>query len=185
MSQFEYLTVVVSLIAAFAISEILASWGKLIRYRRTVRVYWLHISWSALTLLLLIHILWGTWNYRALEFSFLQLLALVAPFLTIALGIFVITPDVSNTHAPDLREHYFGNKAWFFSIAAAVLVELALVDLYVSGQSLLHPENVVRFAAVPPLLLLARSSNERVHGAAVFILFGLFAVFIAFAFEPA
>jgi hypothetical protein len=52
VSQFELSIVIASIIIAIAISEILATWGRMIRYRRRLRPYWVRFGWMALVLLL-------------------------------------------------------------------------------------------------------------------------------------
>ena len=47
MSRFEYLSVLLSIVIALGISEMVSSWGALLRQRRLVRFYWVHRLWTA------------------------------------------------------------------------------------------------------------------------------------------
>lgn len=179
MSKFEYVTVLSSIVIAFALSEILAGWGQLIRARHRVRVYWLHVAWMLILLLVLIQVWWGTWVYRDIEFEgFGALLLLLASPLTTVLAVFVFTPDLSERDFVDLRTHYYDNRVWFFPLAALVLLELIAVDAFVGKQPCLHVENAIRGAGIAMVLGLAASRSERVHRAALVVAFTLFVVFV-------
>lgn len=46
MSHFEYLSVLLSIVVAFAMSEALSGWGQMIRMRDRVRLHPLHLGWT-------------------------------------------------------------------------------------------------------------------------------------------
>lgn len=54
MTHFEFLSVFVSSVLAFGVSDILSSWGEQIRFRKQIRHYWLHFVWPVLVLLVII-----------------------------------------------------------------------------------------------------------------------------------
>ena len=86
MTQFEFTTVFISIVLAFGVSDILASWGEQIRLRKQIRIYWLHVAWSALLLVLMIQVWWSLWVLRdRTEWIFFEYLLLILPFLTLAL----------------------------------------------------------------------------------------------------
>ena len=58
MTQFEYITVFVSIILALAVAEVLAGLGRLIRERDHVRVYWVHVAWMLLVVLTVVQSWW-------------------------------------------------------------------------------------------------------------------------------
>ena len=70
MSEFEYLSLLVSIIVAFALSEIFAGWGQMIRGRDHVKVYWVHIAATLLVAALIIQFWWSAWQYRELAINF-------------------------------------------------------------------------------------------------------------------
>ena len=186
MSQFEYVTVLQSIVVAFALSEILSTWGGLVRNRQRVRVYWVHVGWSVLILLGLVQIWWGTWQYRAIEFtSFASLLLLLAAPLTLAFAVFIFQPTSAGDEPIDLRSQYENNRRWFFPLLALVLVELCAVDWVVAQQPILHAENLVRLVGILAMSVLAVVANPRVHQLAFPALALLFLVFVQVAYRAA
>lgn len=184
MTHFEYVTVLMSIVLALAISEVLSGWGRLIRERHRVRPDLLHLVWSVLVLLMLLQLWWGTWQYRHLTFErFGALLLLVAPSLAMVLATFVLMPH--GERALDLRRHYLESRRWFFGIAAVSIVLLILVDAFVGHQPVVHPENAIRLAAIGVLLVLARSERIALHWAAAGVCVALLVLFLAFAFRAA
>ena len=92
MSEFEYLSVLVSIVVAFALSEIFAGWGRMIRGRDHVKVYWVHIVATLLVAALIIQFWWSAWQYRELAINFYHYAALLLSPLTCVLLAFVLTP---------------------------------------------------------------------------------------------
>lgn len=186
MTQFEYITVLQSIVVAFALSEVLSTWGGLVRNRRRVRMDRVYVGWSVLVFLALIQLWWGTWQYREVEFtSFFSLLLLLAAPLTLAFAVFIFQPDPSGDAPVDLRALYETSRRWFFPLLALVLIELCAVDWVVAGQPVVHVENLLRLIGVLSVLMLAVVGNFRVHQLALPILFLLFLLFVQVAYRSA
>jgi hypothetical protein len=177
VSRFEYLSVLMSIVIAFAMSEVLSGWGQMIRLRDRVRVYPLHLGWSVLGVLLMVQWWWGFWQYHALEdLGFFGFLALLSEPITLVLLSFVLTPHPGELGGRDLRAEYFRNRGWIFGLAALLLIELTVVDALVGQQPFWHPENAVRGVGLALAVALALSESERLHAgsllAACALLFG-------------
>jgi hypothetical protein len=183
MSQFEYVTVLVSIVIGFALSEILSIWGGLIRNRERLRPYWLYVGWTILTFLGLVQIWWGIWQLREVEFaSFGRLVLLLSSPLTISLAVFVLHPPLARTGPIDLRDHYFSSCHWFFPLLALTLIELTANDA-LAGQPILHIENVIRGVGVIAAVALAGIRRETFHTLAFIGLFVLFVLFVGLAYQ--
>lgn len=59
MSHFEYITIFVAIIFGYAVSELLAGIGRLIRQRDQVDFYWVH---SGLVIALMVALMNAWWN---------------------------------------------------------------------------------------------------------------------------
>jgi len=178
VSQFEYVTVLVSIVIAFALSEILSIWGGLIRNRQRVRPYWVYLGWTILTFLALVQIWWGIWQYRGVEFSnYGRLVLLLSSPLTISLAVFVLQPDFSAGRGIDLHQHYYANRHWFFPLLALALFALCANDV-VAGQPIWHPENAIRGTGILAAVALALVGRAVFHALAA-----LFAIFVAAAYQ--
>ena len=66
MSDFEFTSVVVSILIAFAFSEVLSTWGRIIKRRRQIKFSGLYLGTSVLLLLALLGHWLGMSGYRAL-----------------------------------------------------------------------------------------------------------------------
>lgn len=184
MSRFEYLSVLLSIVIAFAMSETLSGWGQMIRMRDRVRVYPLHLGWSVLAVLLMVQWWWGFWEYREVaDLGFFGFLAVLSEPITLVLLSFVLMPHPAELGSRDLRAEYFRNRRWIFGLAALLLVELVIVDALVAGQPFWHPENAVRGAGLGLLAALAISDDERLHAALLALAYALLVAFVFVTFH--
>jgi ABC-type iron transport system FetAB permease component len=132
MSRFEFNTVLVSIVLAFAISEILTAWGRLIRYRGRVRSVSLFVLASSWTLVAILAHWFGIWAYRGVPFDNLfQTLLVVLPSLVIALVCFIWVPDIATQDDFDVERHYFESARWTLPLIAIFLVLGVASDILV------------------------------------------------------
>ena len=93
MTQFEYLSVLISILIGLGITNTGISWGHLLPARRRVRFYWLHGFWTLFVVMLLIQFWWGFWNFRLVEdWTVFKLLIMAAQVLALALAAFILAP---------------------------------------------------------------------------------------------
>jgi len=182
MSRFEYLSVLVSIVIALALSELVQGWGALIRRRSDVRLYPLHLAWSVLVFLLMVQWWWGFWQYRAVEsWRFITLIGFVSNAIGVALVAYVVSPG--QPPEPDLRAHYWRQHRWLFGLAAAAIAELGLLGELL-GRPTWSLENAFRAGGVAALGVLAWSRSERLHVALTLACYALFLGFVAEAYRP-
>ena len=179
MSKFEYIAAALSIVMAFALSEILSGMGRLIRDRQRVRFYWVHVSWMAFAVLWMIQFWWGTWDLRTADFdSFFKLLLILTPFLTYVILAFLLVPTVPAQGELDLQDYYFRNQVWIFMLAGLILIEMTAVRKILGQESLLGLGTTIRTLGVGLATWLAFSKTPRVHAAAVFIGYALLLAFV-------
>lgn len=182
MSRFEYLSVLISIVIGLGLSEVVTNWGRILRRRRRVGFYWLHGLWSVFTVVFMVQFWWGFWNFRTVDaWTFAGLGAVVSEALVMVLAALVLVPDEVPSAGLDLRHHYYEHSRLFFCLAAALLVQLAVVDSVVSDQRFLHVENAIRGAGLVVVAVAAFSESERVHAAVGVAGVTLFAWFTASA----
>jgi len=123
MSRFEFNTVLVSIVLAFAISEILTAWGRLIRHRGRVRSAGLFVLASSWILLATVGHWFGFWAYREAPFDhFVQTFLIILPSLVIALVCFILVPDIPAQGDFDVENHYFESARWTLPLVALFLL---------------------------------------------------------------
>jgi hypothetical protein len=133
MTPFSYLSFLTSIMLALSITRIFSGLGRLIEARRHIRVYGVHLLWAANVFLFAVlnwWILfrwsnWTTWNF------FLFLFLLLSPSVTFLLAVNLF-PD---THEEkNFKQYYYGNKRWFF-IIAALLPPIDAADTLLKGYA--------------------------------------------------
>ena len=173
MTQFEFLTVFISIVLAFGASDIISSWGEQIRLRKQVRVYWLHVAWSALLAVLMIQVWWSLWVLRErTEWTFIEYLLMIVPFLTLSLIAYLMTPSLKDDDT-DIRQHYWDNSRWMFSLAAVYMFFAMIFSFAIVGDELLELRNTIRVGALALMAALAVWKNEKFHTVSAVVACGL------------
>jgi len=123
MSQFEFLSVFVSIIIALGISNILSSAMRLIRRRGRVRMHKATLIWMAVLFLLQVLVWWVAFQRReSTNWTFYRfLLYLMMPILVSVPG-YLLVPEMEMELVPDfdLEREFNHNRRWFFVILAAM-----------------------------------------------------------------
>jgi hypothetical protein len=173
MTQFEFLSVFISIVLAFGVSDILSSWGRQIRHRNQIRHYWLHTAWTGLLLFLMVQIWWAAWILRdRTGWTFFDYFLWIFPYLTVSLVAYVLTPSLRSGER-DIKRHYFDQTGWIFSLAAVYVGSAMLFSIVVVGDPVVYSGNLIRLAGLTLMVLLANWRNERFHRAAVVLAYVL------------
>jgi hypothetical protein len=149
MNPFEYVTVLVSIILGLGIAQILTGIADLIHQNDRVKVYWPHLLWILLVLILHVQEWWVTYDlrhytpWRLPVFLFVMLYPVNLFILARLLFPFGLHDEVV-----DLKAFYFHNYRKIF-LFGGILVLLALAD-----SIFIRPIEVKNFVAQSVLLLL-------------------------------
>ena len=174
MSRFEFNTVLVSIVLAFAISEILTGWGRLIRHRGRARSAGLFVFATSWVLFAIVAHWFGFWAYRDVPFDHIvQTLLVLLPSLVIALVCFIWVPDIPAQGDFDAESHYFDSARWTLPLIALFLMLGVVSDLLI--PSVEDWGTLVIIIPIGMLLGCAFSRNRLIH----FAVFG--ASWIVFA----
>lgn len=160
MSDFEFNSVVISILIAFALSEVLASWGSLIKHSPK-RGSWLYVVSS----LLLVRLLVGHWlglaTYRALPtITPAESLLIFSPSFAAALASFILSPDRTE-RSLDLEAHYFAVSRWVYPLLASFALFAGLSDLLVPMEAPLPLSFYLCWAGA--LLIPGLTANRSAH----------------------
>ena len=126
MSQFEYIAVLVSVIAGLGVVHLLSGVARFISTRGEWKPYWVHLLWTWNVFHFIVFFWWFVWRWseisqwQLLLFLFILIYA-VAVYLLCAV---LFPPGEQKT---DFREIYFQNRAPFFGLWA-VLIVIDIVD---------------------------------------------------------
>ena len=179
MSQFEYVSVLISIVLGLGIVELTISWARLLQNRENVQFYWLHGFWSVFMLFLIVQFWWGFWNFRTLEeWSLTALALLVLETITLVLCVIVITPTRIFAGELNLERFYFENAKPFFLIAALAFAQFGFVDIFLMETPIFHETTLVRAAAFSVCVAVAFTQNRIIHRAFPFVGLSLLAAFL-------
>jgi hypothetical protein len=174
ISDFEFNSVIISILLAFGLSEILKSWGRLVQNRERVRapgIYCAASGWLFTSLIL--HWL-GLSAYRDMEFERLfQSLIVFSPSIIGASAAFVIAPRFPPGGDLDVDKHYFSVARWAFPLAAAYVLMSGLSDLLVPAEEL--PPLSVSLTEGALLLCLGFARRRPIHVGVMALLWAMLA----------
>jgi hypothetical protein len=146
MDRFSYLSVLISIILGLGITQLVTGLGRLIQARHRVRLYWPAAVWVAVLLLIHVQTWWAMFGLRnQTDWTFGQFFIVLLQPIVLSLLAALVLPDINaDTHA-DLRENYYAQSRWFFSLLFLLLVVSLVKDVALSG-SLPVPINVAAHA---------------------------------------
>ena len=126
MTTFEYLAVLFSVVVGLAVTQTLRGVLRIVRHRRTVRIYWPALVWTAAVVQWAVFFWWftGLNLAQAEEWRFTGLLFVLAYGATLFFLLGLLHPDDVG-EGFDMRAHFEDNRAWFFG----VLLGLGLLDV--------------------------------------------------------
>ena len=179
MDAFGYVSVIISVVIGLGLSHLLTGAAELVKARRRVKFYWVHLLWVALTFVGHIFLWWTMWNLRLVHawnfFSFLLLL--LAPVMLYVSAAFLV-PEIDSGTSIDLRDYFYENHSAYFSINAAFTALLAAQNWILTGHAS-PPRVIVIFGVWFVLLCLsAIIQNPRYHAAVGVLFVLLFLMFI-------
>ncbi len=189
MSQFEFVTILYSLVVAFGISELLAAVGRILRDRARIPPFPPQILLLCLILLALLQSLWGYWGFRETVWTFWRFLIAFLPLLALTITTSVAIPQAVPEAIPEANpeaspakgetraKQYFSSARLVFPLLAATVVLGAVAELALVAPDW-HLGQLVRIAFVGVLLALARSESTAAHTVGLLIMGVLQLVFI-------
>ena len=118
MSEFEYASVVVSIVLALGIADILRFFGDTVRDHDARKSYWVHTLWLLLLIKIHMDFWWQMWGFR-------DLLAIGPGLIYLLIGpalLFVATRTLlpGSNSSEDLEEMFFARKNSFFVLLLLV-----------------------------------------------------------------
>lgn len=135
MSKFEFSIAIVSVVLALATTELITSWGRLIKKSERLNIDLLYASWSLFVLVGAVVHWGGLWAYESAPFdSQIELFVILLPALTIALAVSIFSPD--GELALSQREQYLRASPRFFPLIGMAYFLAAIADYIVVGSSM-------------------------------------------------
>lgn len=125
MDGFEYLTALLSVVAALGLARALSGIAELVHLRNSIIFSWIHLLWTINILVWLIAYWWFSFALSTVEVWTPKLLIFVLVYgATIFFLIALLYPD-SVPNDTDLFEYFCDNRRWFFG----TLLLLGVLDI--------------------------------------------------------
>ena len=135
MDPFSYLSVLISIILGLGITQLVTGLGRLIQARDRVKPYAPTLSWIAALLVIHVQTWWamfGLRNHPAWNFG--QFFVVLLQPLVLSLLAALVVPDIGPDSHVDLRENYYAQARWFFSLLILLLVVSLVKDVVLTGS---------------------------------------------------
>lgn len=174
LSTFEFVLVLIAIVAGFAISEILSAWGRLIRSRANLSDAALYLAASMVLQSYIVRYVWELWTVRAVEWSMPLFMLAFTPMWIAALAAYVIS--IPRETKITIHAHYFAESRPFFMLMALFLVISEASGQYLAGAagagSRPDAAQAMRLLAIGVTLTLAFSRSRFAHAVLLAVLVG-------------
>ena len=140
MSVFEYVSVMVGMVLALAVSHVLNFIATLISSPDRVKGYWLHYLWTALILAMNLHawlLLWTFHGRSEFDVTMLGTMLFVAALIFIVARVLV--PELQPDQRLDLRTHFLQIRVPFFLTLSLCWLFPVLGSIVFEGRELYDP----------------------------------------------
>jgi len=166
MGLFEFLMVLVSVVIGLGVTEILTGWANLLRARKGVRFYWVHVLFQFGVFFGLLQQWWEFWDMaRVGELTFVAVLTVLAtPILLFLIAHLLFPTEAENA---DLEEYYYDQAPLLWSLVIGGATVGTFLRPVVFGYPVLHPANISGIPMIGLCVVLAASGNRRVHAVLV------------------
>jgi len=165
-----HVRIVLGMVLGLSITRLLSGVAGYVQHPRRQRLSWLHLGWTLLLFLMVIHFWWYEFHLRSIErmtfpIYFFVLVYGSAHFILCAL----LYPDDIEEYG-GYEDYFLSRRAWFFGLLATMQA-LDLVDTAIKGDGYLaalgseYPVRNVAFAVLSVAAILIR--DRRFHLALV------------------
>ncbi len=164
MTQFEFISVAVSIVLALSMARLLSAVPHLLAPDRR---YWVPCLWAASLLPIHLGFWWAMWAYREVDaWTFRGFAAVMLTPALLFLTVTILVSDSPGT-VESWRERFYSRHRVFFSLFLVALLSIPLRQFAVLGSPLPSPETGAPLFFAPPILLIgaigAFTSRERIH----------------------
>jgi len=141
MDAFSYLSVLLSIILGMAITQVLKGFRGLMTARSRLIMYWPTVAWAILVLVIAVQSWWAMFDLRLHQhWTFVEFATVLSQQVVMYLLAALVLPDFFGDARVDLRDHYYGQRRWFF-VMLLLLVAISLAkELLFTGR--IEPVNL-------------------------------------------
>lgn len=129
MSAADYIATFASIVVGLAFADLLISFHRLVRARRTIQWDWLPVASAFLVLLTIVQVWWRFFDIWAAQttFAFGQFLPDLFSLSLLFLLAATALPDDVQYSGLDLRRYYLDNRTYFWGLFAAYVLVVSMI----------------------------------------------------------
>jgi len=180
VTQFEYIAVLVSVIAGLGIVHLLRGVARFFTARNIYKPYWVHLLWTWNVFHYIVFFWWFVWRWSAVsEWQLLLFLfVLVYAICLYLMRAFLYPPD--QKCEGDFKGVYFSNRQAFFLLwVITIIIDIVDTRLKMSigltGFGAMHV--IVWVTVIAGSLIAAKVKNHAYHAIWGMVFFGLMSYF--------
>lgn len=130
-SQVEYLTVFYTIIFGVIATEYFSGWGSMLRHRKNIKIYAIHLLWSVFAFLTLFQNWYGIWpRVKYINDNILYFIFGLVPLFLFYLMKVVLFPNIKYAIETDFKKHYFKNARVLF-ILFTIYLGITITGSYI------------------------------------------------------
>lgn len=139
----DYLLVFISIIVGYVVTEFFNGWGTLLRNRKQIKFYWLHLFWTFNFFIQLIENWWWLWGNRIklAEHVWYFIFSLVSPLIFYLISVFLF-PKLEDDKINDFERYYYKNVNPLFSLFSMLMLTYFINNIWVKEQSIFSIDNI-------------------------------------------
>ncbi|HEY0778498.1 MAG TPA: hypothetical protein VGD56_11090 [Gemmatirosa sp.] len=183
--EFQYLTVLISIVLGLGITQLLTGIGRLAQARGRVRLYWPAALWVGLLFLVHVQSWWAIFALRDHRgWTFLAFLVVLMTPTSLYLMAALALPDIDvrSGESVDLRAHYYAQARWFFGAVELVILSSLLRPLVFEGRIPLDLDRGIQGAYLVLAGVAMVTRREAFHRAFALVGAGLYTAYVTLLF---
>lgn len=184
MSEFDYLSVITSIVLGLSLTQILTGLGRMIQLRRRIAFYWPAVLSMLALILVDVQFWWSLFGLRGrTDWDFPSFLIILAQAVVLSVASTVLIPAMPD-EAPriDLKAAYFDHARWYYGLLLGVLAISLVKNLIINGHLQNAPDLAAHGVFGAIFAVLAASRSDRVHKVLAPVVTAMFVTYVAVLF---
>ncbi|HEX2592668.1 MAG TPA: hypothetical protein VHL34_14295 [Rhizomicrobium sp.] len=164
MTDFEYLSVLISIVLGLGITNILGGLGAIVRNRHRTKLYAPLVTTLVLMFVVHVQTWWTMFGLRGIrEWNILEFFVVLMQPTILYLASSMLVPDFSEAGEIDLRAQYHRERRWFFGTMFALICLSLVRPVVLSGRLTAIPDLIGHGVFLIAIAAGLATDSDRVH----------------------
>ena len=121
MSQFEYISVLISIIVGLALTQLLRGLGRLVVIRNGPQAYWVHLVWTLYFFMNTVMFWWWEFRLEQVVWS-LGIYLVIIIYAMLLFFVSVVIQPTQMAEVQSYKDYYYLNRRWIFGLLIALVI---------------------------------------------------------------